>query len=52
MSQAVFAGFLNVTPSTVQRWESESLGKQPSDAVAKHPQLIENKELRRLQFEN
>lgn len=43
MSQAVFAGFLNVTPSTVQKWESESSGKHPGGAAAKLLQLIEKK---------
>ena len=43
MSQAVFAGFLNVAPSTVQKWESESSGKHPGGAAAKLLQLIEKK---------
>lgn len=43
MSQAVFAGFLNVTTSTVQKWESESSGKHPGGAAAKLLQLIEKK---------
>lgn len=43
MSQTVFAGFLNVTTSTVQKWESESSGKHPGGAAAKLLQLIEKK---------
>jgi putative transcriptional regulator len=43
MSQAVFAGFLNVTTSTVQKWESESSGKHPGGAAAKLLQLIDAK---------
>jgi putative transcriptional regulator len=43
MSQTVFAGFLNVTPSTVQKWESPASGKHPSGAAAKLLQIIEKK---------
>ncbi len=43
MSQAVFAGFLNVRPSTVQKWESPAAGKHPGGAAAKLLQLIEKK---------
>jgi putative transcriptional regulator len=43
MSQAVFAGFLNVKTSTVQKWESESSGKHPGGAAAKLLQLIERR---------
>jgi len=43
MSQSVFAVFLNVKTSTVQKWESESSGKHPSGAAAKLLQLIEKK---------
>lgn len=43
MSQTVFAGFLNVTPSTVQKWESPASGKHPGGAAAKLLQLIEKK---------
>lgn len=43
MSQTVFAGFLNVTPSTVQKWESPASGKRPSGAAAKLLQIIEKK---------
>jgi putative transcriptional regulator len=39
----VFAGFLNVTPSTVQKWESESSGKHPGGAAATLLQLVEKK---------
>lgn len=43
MSQAVFAGFLNVTASTVQKWESPASGKHPGGAAAKLLQVIEKK---------
>ena len=43
MSQAVFAGFLNVRPSTVQKWESPASGKHPVGAAAKLLQIIEKK---------
>ena len=43
MSQTVFAGFLNVKASTVQKWESETSGKHPGGAAAKLLQLIEKK---------
>jgi putative transcriptional regulator len=43
MSQAVFAGFLNVRPSTVQKWESLASGKHPVGAAAKLLQIIEKK---------
>jgi putative transcriptional regulator len=43
MSQAVFAGFLNVRPSTVQKWESPASGKHPGGAAAKLLQIIEKK---------
>lgn len=43
MSQTVFAGFLNVRPSTVQKWESPASGKHPGGAAAKLLQLIEKK---------
>lgn len=43
MSQAVFASFLNVSVSTVQKWESPSADKHPSGAAAKLLQLIEFK---------
>jgi putative transcriptional regulator len=43
MSQTVFAGFLNVRPSTVQKWESPASGKHPGGAAAKLLQLIDAK---------
>lgn len=43
MSQSVFATFLNVTPSTVQKWESPASGKHPGGAAAKLLQIIEKK---------
>ena len=43
MSQAVFASFLNVSVSTVQKWESPTAGKRPSGAAAKLLQLVETK---------
>lgn len=43
MSQSVFAAFLNVSVSSVQKWESEESGKHPSGAAAKLLQLIEEK---------
>jgi putative transcriptional regulator len=42
-SQAVFASILNVSVSTVQKWESPSAAKHPSGAAAKLLQLIEQK---------
>jgi putative transcriptional regulator len=43
MSQAAFAAFLNVSVSSVQKWESPHSGKHPSGAAAKLLQLIENR---------
>jgi putative transcriptional regulator len=43
MSQSVFASFLNVTTSTVQKWESPASGKHPGGAAAKLLQLIDKK---------
>jgi len=43
MSQAVFASFMNVSVSTVQKWESPSADKRPSGAAAKLLQLVESK---------
>lgn len=43
MSQAVFASFLNVSVSTVQKWESPTAAKQPSGPAAKLLQLVESK---------
>lgn len=43
MSQSVFASILNVSVSTVQKWESAKSGKRPSGAAAKLLQLLEAK---------
>lgn len=43
MSQAVFAAVLNVSVSTVQKWESPVAEKRPSGAAAKLLQLVEKK---------
>ena len=43
MSQSVFAALLNVSVSTVQKWESQDSGKHPTGAAAKLLQLIERK---------
>ena len=43
MSQSIFASLLNVSVSTVQKWESAGSGKHPSGAAAKLLQLIETK---------
>jgi putative transcriptional regulator len=43
MSQSVFAGFLNVATSTVQKWESPASGKHPGGAAAKLLQIIDKK---------
>jgi len=43
MSQAVFAAFLNVSVSTVQKWESPVADRRPSGASAKLLQLVETK---------
>ena len=43
MSQTVFACFLNVRPSTDQKWESRASGKHPGGTAAKLLQLIEKK---------
>ena len=43
MSQSVFAGLLNVTTSTVQKWESPASVKRPGGAAAKLLQIIEKK---------
>lgn len=41
VSQSVFASFLNVGVSTVQKWESPKAEKRPSGAAAKLLQLVE-----------
>lgn len=43
MSQQVFASVLNVSVSTVQKWESPSAEKHPSGAAAKLLQIVETK---------
>jgi len=43
MTQAVFASFMNVSVSTVQKWESPSAGKHPNGAAAELLQLVESK---------
>ncbi len=43
MSQSVFAALLNVSLSTVQKWESPVANKRPSGAAAKLLQLLEQK---------
>jgi putative transcriptional regulator len=48
MSHSVFAGFLNVTMSTVQKWESPASGKHPGGAAAKLLQIIKKKGIQAL----
>lgn len=43
VSQSVFASLLNVSVSTVQKWESPTAEKRPSGAAAKLLQLVERK---------
>ncbi|MES2016883.1 MAG: transcriptional regulator [Pseudomonadota bacterium] len=43
MSQQVFASMLNVSVSTVQKWESPSAEKRPSGAAAKLLHIVETK---------
>jgi putative transcriptional regulator len=43
MSQSVFAKLLNVSVSTVQKWEAPGADKHPSGAAAKLLQIIERK---------
>lgn len=43
MSQQVFASLLNVSVSTVQKWESPSADKRPSGAAAKLLHIVETK---------
>jgi putative transcriptional regulator len=43
MSQSVFAKLLNVSVSTVQKWEAPGADKHPSGAAAKLLQVIERK---------
>ena len=42
-SQAAFAALLNVSASTVQKWESPTADKRPGGAAAKLLQLVEAK---------
>lgn len=48
VSQSVFASFLNVSVSTVQKWESPTADKHPSGAAAKLLQIVETKGLEAL----
>ncbi len=43
MSQSVFAAWLNVSVSTVQKWESPTANKHPSGAAAKLLHMVEMK---------
>jgi len=43
MSQSVFAEFMNVSVSAVQKWESPESGKHPTGAAAKLIQIIEKR---------
>jgi putative transcriptional regulator len=43
MSQSVFAKLLNVSISTVQKWEAPAADRHPSGAAAKLLQIIEKK---------
>lgn len=43
MSQSVFAKLLNVSLSTVQKWEAPAADKHPSGAAAKLLHIIEKK---------
>lgn len=43
MSQSVFAKLLNVSVSTVQKWEAPAADKHPSGAAAKLLQIIEKR---------
>lgn len=47
-SQTAFAALLNVSASTVQRWESPTADKRPGGAAAKLLQLVEAKGLEAL----
>lgn len=48
VSQSVFASFLNVSVSTVQKWESTTADKHPSGAAAKLLRIVEKKGLEAL----
>ena len=43
MSQQVFASMLNVSLSTVQKWESPAAGKHPNGAAARLLHIVETK---------
>ncbi len=48
VSQSVFAALLNVSVSTVQKWESPNAAKHPSGAAAKLLQIVEARGLESL----
>lgn len=48
MSQSVFARLLNVSVSTVQKWEAPAAAKHPSGAAAKLLQILEKKGIQAL----
>jgi putative transcriptional regulator len=50
MSQSIFAALLNVSVSTVQKWESAGSGKHPSGAAAKLLQIIDLKGIKSILF--
>lgn len=50
MSQSAFATLLNVSVSTVQKWEAPESGKHPSGAAAKLLQVIEHKGVEAIAF--
>lgn len=47
-SQAVFAAYLNTSPSTVQKWEREHGGKKPNGPSLKLLNLVDKKGLEAL----
>lgn len=47
-SQAVFAAYLNTSPSTVQKWEREHGGKRPNGPSLKLLNLVDRKGLEAL----
>ena len=49
MSQIAFSSFMNVSVSSLRRWESATAGKHPSGAAAKLLQLVETKGIEELQ---
>lgn len=48
MSQSVFARLLNVSVSTVQKWEAPAADKHPSGAAAKLLHILEKKGIQAL----